>query len=553
MNETMTALPWRTAFPDAADWDATIEPTTLTDLLDGALARFADRPLIEFRDRRITLSDFAARVDALAAGLIEAGIGPGVTIAHYLPNTPWFAICFFAAARAGARIVHLSPLDAPREIAFKLHDSGARILVATNLGGMLACAARMLDEGVIDRVLVGDDGLWGPSPATDAVPWSEAIRPLPQAPPPAVWPVLSPDDIAVIQYTGGTTGLPKGAMLSHANLTAAAAIYKTWRGATNDPIVPQRAIAVLPLFHIFALTTLLLKSVADGGEMLLRPRFDIATVLDDIGRKRATAFAGVPTMWIGLANHPAAAGCDFSSLRECVTGGAAIPFEIEQRITRLVGQRLLNGWGMTETSPAGTRVPANSTPAANLIGIPLPGIDMRIVSLDDPTHALPTGEIGEIAIRGPNVFASYWNRPDETARCFAGGYFLTGDIGRMDERGQFFLLDRKKNMIISSGFNVYPAAIENAIYEHPDVAETIVIGIPDPYRGQAAKAFVSLKPGAAQLTIEGLRDFLTDRLGKHEMPASLELRDALPRSAVGKLTARVLVDEEAAKRERVDA
>ena len=553
MNDTMTAMPWRHAFPDAADWDAAIEPATLTGLLDTAVARFADRPLIEFRDRRITFSEFASRVDALAAGLIEAGIGPGVTIAHYLPNTPWFAVCFFAAARVGARIVHLSPLDAPREIAFKLADSGARILVATNLGGMLACATRMLEEGVVDRVLVGDDALWGPSPATDAVPWSDRIVPLPQAPPPAVWPVLSPDDIAVIQYTGGTTGLPKGVMLSHANLTAAVAIYKAWRSGTSDDPVRDRVIVVLPLFHIFALTTLLLRSVVEGGEMLLRPRFDLATLLDDIGRRRATAFAGVPTMWIALASHPAAAGCDFSSLRECVTGGAAIPFEIEQRITRLVGQRLLNGWGMTETSPAGTRVPAGSTPQANLIGIPLTGIDMRIVSLDDPAHALETGEIGEIAIRGPNVFTHYWNRPDETARSFVGGFFLTGDIGRMDERGQFFLLDRKKNMIISSGFNVYPAAIENAIYEHPDVAETIVIGVPDPYRGQAAKAFISLKPGAAPLTIEGLRDFLADRLGKHELPASLELRDALPRSAVGKLTARALVDEEALKRERVDA
>ena len=549
----MTAMPWRDAFPEAADWGAPIEPETLTQLLDRAIASYADRPLIEFRERQMTFAEFATRVDRLAAGLLEAGIGPGVAIAHYLPNTPWFPICFFAAARAGARIVHLSPLDAPREIAHKLHDSGARILVATNLGGMLACALRMLEEGAVDRVLVGDDAQWGPSPATDAVPWSERVVRLPEADAPASWPVLSADEVAVVQYTGGTTGLPKGAMLTHANLTAATAIYKTWNLGPRDDSQRDRAIVVLPLFHIFALTTLLLRSVADGGEMLLRPRFDIETLLDDIGRRRATAFAGVPTMWIALSNHPASAGCDFSSLRDCVTGGAAIPFETEQRITRLIGQRLMNGWGMTETAPAGTRVASSSTPQANLIGIPLPAIDMRIVSLDDPSQVMQTGEVGEIAIRGPNVFAGYWNRPEETARSFAAGYFLTGDIGRMDQSGQFFLLDRKKNMIISSGFNVYPAAIENAIYEHPDVAETIVIGVPDPYRGQAAKAFVSLKPGTERMTLDGLRLFLADRLGKHEMPAALELRDALPRSAVGKLTAKVLIDEEAARRIRVDA
>ncbi len=550
----ISLTPWREAFPEVAAWDTPIEPTTLPALLDRALARFADRPFIDFRDRRIDFTSFGRAVDGLAAGLLRAGIGPGVPIAHYLPNTPWFPVCFFAAARIGAIIVHLSPLDAPREIMHKLRDSGARTLVVTNLGGMLTGSLRMLDEGLVDRILVGEDDRWGPSPAAEPVTWSDRVQPLPSGTPEAAWPVTAPDDIAVIQYTGGTTGLPKGAMLSHANLAAATAIYDACHRGSRSA-APDRAITVLPLFHIFALTTLMLRAVTGGGELLLHPRFDVDTVLDDIGRKRATAFAGVPTMWIALANHPAARSCDFSSLTDCVTGGAAIPFDVEQRVTRLVGRRLMNGWGMTETSPAGTRVATESEPQPNLIGIPLPGIDMRIVSLDDPTHALPAGETGEIAIRGPNVFKGYWNRPDETAKSFAGGYFLTGDIGRMDERGQFFLLDRKKNMIISSGFNVYPAAIEQAIYEHPDVAETIVIGVPDDYRGQAAKAFISLKPDRPPITLESLRAFLADRVGRHEMPAALELRHSLPRSPVGKLLAKVLIDEEAARREHaaVDA
>ena len=249
------------------------------------------------------------------------------------------------------------------------------------------------------------------------------------------------------------------------------------------------------------------RHVSDGNEILLRPRFEVETVLDDIERKRASVFSGVPTMWIGLLNHAGSEGRDFSSLRTCMSGGAPLPFEVEQRAERLLGRRLLGGWGMTETCPAGTRVPARATPRPGLIGAPLPGIEMRVVALDDPSRIMPTGELGEIAIRGANVFSGYWNQPEVSAKAFHDGFFLTGDIGRMDEDGLFVLKDRKKNMIISSGFNVYPAAIENAIYEHHDVEEAIVIGIPDPYRGQAAKAFLKLRPGAPDITLAALRGF----------------------------------------------
>ncbi len=224
-----------------------------------------------------------------------------------------------------------------------------------------------------------------------------------------------------------------------------------------------------------------------------------------------------------------------------------MPYEVSQRIERLVGKRLGGGWGMTETSPAGTRIPPGVPMQPGLIGVPLPGIEMRVVDSVEPSRALPPGEVGELAIRGLNVFQGYWNRPEDTRAAFCDGFFLTGDIGTMDARGLFRVLDRKKHMIISSGFNVYPAAIENAIYEHPDIAEVIVIGVPDAYRGQAAKAFATLRPGAPELTLAGLNEFLADRLGRHEMPAALELRDSLPRSPAGKLLAKPLLDEELAK------
>lgn len=301
------------------------------------------------------------------------------------------------------------------------------------------------------------------------------------------------------------------------------------------------------MFHIYALTVVLLTGLARGDELLLRPRFDIATTLADISERRATRFPGVPTIWIALANHPDSRRSDFSSLRVAGSGGAPMPFDVEQRVTALIGRRLGGGWGMTETSPTGTRIPDNAPRIPGLIGIPLPGIDLIVVDRTDGHRRLPPGEIGELAIRGPNVFAGYWNRPEDTATAFCDGFFLTGDIGAMDERGLFRLLDRKKNMIISGGFNVYPTQVESAIYEHPSVAEAIVIGVADAYRGEVAKAFVTLRPGAPALTLDALRDFLADRLGKHELPAALEVRDSLPRSPAGKLLAQVLRDEERAK------
>ena len=540
--------PWRNSFADCADWEAPIATGTLPALLDSAAASFGDDPVITFRGRHIGFRALRDHADRVAAGLLRMGVGPGQSVALYLPNTPWHPVAFFALARTGARIVHLSPLDAPRELAHKLHDSGARLLIATNLPGMLPMALGLLEKGAVARLLIGEDAAWGPSPAAQAVPWGAHVQPIPEADPPPSWPLVTPDDIALLQYTGGTTGLPKGAMLTHGNLTAAVSIYRNWHeGARADPNRRHRVIAVLPLFHIYALTVVLLGSVALGHEMLLHPRFDVAEVLDDICVKRATWFPGVPTMWIALANHPDAANCDFSSLALASSGGAPMPFDVEQRVTRLVGSRLGGGWGMTETSPAGTRIPAAAEPAPGLIGIPLPGIDLAMVDRTDPGRFLPPGEIGELAVRGPNVFRGYWNKPEETRAAFHDGFFLTGDIGVMDARGLFRLLDRKKNMIISGGFNVYPTAIEAAIYEHPAVAEVIVIGIPDEYRGQAAKAFVTLKPGAAPFAIEELKTFLADKLGRHEIPAALEFRESLPRSPAGKLLAQALRDEENAK------
>jgi len=369
-----------------------------------------------------------------------------------------------------------------------------------------------------------------------------------EAPTPSHWPPVSADDIALLQYTGATTGVPKAAVLTHANLTAAVSSYRIWIGGQRGADAPpDRVLAVLPLFHIYGLVSVVLRHLASGNELLLRSRFDIEAVLRDIEVNRVTAFPGVPTMWAALVNHPGIEQRDLSSLRACASGGAPLPVELAERFGRISGLPLPSGWGMTETSPAGISPPLRGPAKPGTIGLPLPGITVEVVALDDPHRVLGSSEAGELRIKGKNVMQRYWNRPDETAAAFADGGFLSGDIGTVDEDGYFFILDRKKDMILSGGFNVYPQVIEQAIYEHPDVEEALVIGVPDPYRGEAAKAFVKLKSGASPLTLDALKDFLADKIGRNEMPAALEIRAALPRTSVGKLSKKELIEEERAR------
>ncbi len=542
--------PWEGLYPPGVRWDAPIATMTLSALLDRCAARHGPRAAFEFRDGRHSYRDLAARADQMAAGLLRAGIGAGQSVALYLPNTLWHPIAFFAILRTGARVVHLSPLDPPRALARKMADSGARAIVTTNLPSVLPNALTLLAAGSAERLILGADDAWGPNAEAQPIPHDLRIllaASLGADAPPA-WPAIAPDDIAVLQYTGGTTGRPKAAMLSHANLTAAVSIYEAWSaGIDLAPQAGERTILVLPLFHIYALTAVMLRGLARGVELLLRPRFDVETTLGDIEQKRAVYFPGVPTMWIALVNHPGIETRDLSSLRISGSGGASLPFEVAQRWRALSGLRLGGGWGMTETCPAGTAIPLDFDFGPGAIGVPLPRIEMDIASLDDPRRILPPGEIGEIRIRGPNIFSGYWNRPEESAAAFVDGWFLTGDIGSMDRQGVFTLLDRKKDMIISGGFNVYSRVIEEAIHEHPAVAEAAVIGVPDAYRGHAAKAFVRLRERASPFTLDELRGFLAERLGRHELPAALELREDLPRTPVGKLAKRALIEEERAR------
>ncbi|SHG20709.1 dicarboxylate--CoA ligase PimA [Bradyrhizobium erythrophlei] len=529
-------------YPEGVHWDDPIARGTLPDLLSKAAADYGERPALEFRDRPISYIGLEAMVEVAASAFLRAGYGKNASIALFLGNSPDHPTNFFGALKAGARVVHLSPLDGERALSHKLSDSGARILVTSDLAALLPMALKFLEKGLLDRLIVCEDDHWGAvgNPHTP-IPDHPAIVTFKKfaegAAKPAQWPKVAADDVALLQYTGGTTGLPKGAMLSHGNLTSAVSIYDVWGKNTRPRRAgPARVICVLPLFHIYALTVILLRCLERGDLISLHQRFDVEAVMRDIEVKRATDFPGVPTMWIAIASLPDLDRRDLSSLVSCGSGGAPLPVEVARIFERKTNMKLKSGWGMTETCSPGTGHPPEGPEKPGSIGLMLPGIEMDVVALEDSRKVLPPGEVGEIRIKGPNVTKGYWNRPQETAEAFVGDRFLTGDIGYMDQDGYFYLVDRKKDMIISGGFNVYPQMIEQAIYEHPAVQEVIVIGIPDDYRGEAAKAFVKLRAGAKPFTLEELKAFLAGKLGKHEIPAALEFVDELPRTSVGKLS-----------------
>jgi long-chain acyl-CoA synthetase len=549
--------PWEATYPPGLSWDITTPDYSLPEHLQRCVTAHGHKPFLDYRGHEISYAEFGRRVHQCAAGLLALGIKPDEKIALYLPNTPYHPISFFGVLKAGGVVVHLSPLDAPRELVHKLADSGARTMITTNFAPMLAGAQRLLEAGHIDRLIVGDDAAFGAAPGIPLVPVPEGdgriinFDRLMHAALPDTWPVLNPAQLAVLQYTGGTTGLPKGAIHTHATLNASVAIYDQYFSSQSPDDVddPHRVIAVLPFFHIYALVVLLLWQMKRGSVLFLHLRFDADAVLHDIEVKKATYFPGVPTMWIALNSIPGIEKRDFSSLRQVGSGGAPLPVEVAQRFERLVGTRIGGGWGMTETASAGTAHLMSGLFKQESVGLPLPGMAAKIVALDDPRTELPTGETGELCISGPNIFKGFWNKPEETEKAFIGGYYLTGDIGRMDEDGMLYLVDRKKDMIISGGFNVYPRTIEDAVYEHPDVEECSVIGIFDEYRGQAAKAFIKMKDGAREFSLDDLRAFLADKIGRHEMPAELEFRDSLPKTPVGKLSKKELLAEEAQKRQ----
>ncbi len=557
--------PWTASYPPGVSWDAPLQPRMLQDLLDDAIAQWPDNNALSFMGQRTTYRALDELIDRCAAGLRALGVQPGVHVGLFLPNSPHYPIAFFGILRAGGTVVNYSPLDAARVLEHKIEDSQTDILITLDLAVLYPQMQALLGRTSLKTLVVGNLAEMSANPAATrqhlaqagqlATPqWDAKHLTFEQlldndgryVPCPASDPEKT---LAVLQYTGGTTGQPKGAMLTHANVSTAIAQFKATASGKVRLLTPgsDRILTVLPLFHIYALAMNMVYGLHTGAELILHLRFDAESVLTDLVNQRVTMFPAVPTMYTALLDRPGIETLDFSALRFCSTGGAPVPQEVNRRFSALTGCRLYEGWGLTETSPAGTFTPITGEPRPGSCGVPVPGMDMRFASLDQPDQWVPLGERGEICVRGPNVMRGYWNNPDATtAAMTADGYLRTGDVGYMDEDGYVYIVDRTKDMILCSGYNVYPRMLEEAIYEHPSVSEVSVIGVADAYRGQSPKAFVALKKGAEPFTLQELQAFLKDRLGKHEMVQALEIRDSLPKTPVGKLSKKELYDAERA-------
>jgi len=552
--EPQPTYPWLKSYPSGVDWAQSFEPKLLGSMLGSAVAAYGKHPCTYFMGKRLSYRELGALTDRAARGLQALGVGPGVKVGLLLPNAPTVPLFYYGVLKAGGTVVNFNPLYSLEEIEFQIRDSGTEIMVTLDLELTFDKVEAMLKRRVLDRAVVasfasllpplkslGLKVLRGPRLAQlEKSP--ERDRIVPEAELMAndgnyERPDITTDAVAVLQYTGGTTGTPKAAMLTHANISINAAQVTAWMN--RPPTENDRVLGVLPLFHVFAMTAVMNLGITQGMEIILVPKFELIDTLKLIQKLRPTVMPGVPTLFNAIMRYPRIRNFDISSLEFCLSGGAPLPIEVKRGFEALAGCHLVEGYGLSETSPVATCNPLDREPKEGSIGLPLPRTEISIRSLEDPSAEMPIGEAGEVCIAGPQVMPGYWNKQEETEASFSGRFFRTGDVGYMDEDGFVFIVDRIKDMINCSGFKVYPRRVEEALYEHDSVAEVTVIGIPDAYRGEAPKAFVRLKEGV-QATERELLDFLGIKLSKIEIPAEIEFRDELPKTMIGKLSKKEL-------------
>jgi len=560
MRQTEIAMPWMASYPENLDWHCKISDEPMPAVLDRQAAQGGDRNCVNFLGRIFSYGEISDLSDRMAKGLQQLGIGKGDRVGLFLPNTPYAVIAFFAVLKAGGIVVNFNPLYADEEVRNQIDDSGVRVMVTLDLKMMLPKLQRMLGRPPLEKIIVCSMSAALPFTKSQlfkifkrrdivSVPKDERIVGFDSLTGNdgdyVRHEIDSVKDVAVLQYTGGTTGVPKGAMLTHANIAINARQVQLWDDGPQGR--QERVMGLLPLFHVFAMTVVMNAAIVSGAEMILLPRFDVITALKAIEKTRPTQFPGVPTLFNAIDQEPTVNKYDLTSIGICISGGAPLPLKVKQAFEARAGCKLVEGYGLSECSPVVTCNPVIGVNKEGGIGLPLPGTAIEIRALDDPDKIMPIGESGEICIIGPQVMAGYWGRPDETARTIRNGRLHTGDIGYMDEDGYTFVIDRLKDMILCSGFNVYPRMIEEAIYRHPAVAEVTVVGIPDDYRGETPKAFIRLKPGH-ELMVAELKTFLQDKISPIEMPGEVEFRDELPKTMIGKLSKKELLAEEQQKR-----
>ncbi|WP_346199904.1 long-chain-fatty-acid--CoA ligase [Caldifermentibacillus hisashii] len=557
----MENKPWLKHYPPQIPHTLTYEETSLQQLLKNTAEKYPNKIAIHFNGKELSYKELYESALKFAGYLQKIGIQKGDRVAIMLPNTPQSVISFYGVMMAGGIVVQTNPMYTERELAFQMKDSGAKAIVALDI--LFPRIKKIQGETELEHIIITAIKDYLPFPKNLVYPFiqkkqygysvkvehkgndhlfTEIMKhPALQEP---IMNINFEEDLAILQYTGGTTGFPKGVMLTHKNLIANTKMCQAWLYKCREG--EEIVLGALPFFHVYGMTTVMILSILQASKMVLIPKPDPEVLLKTIQSQRPTMFPGAPTMYIGMLNHPELSKYDLSSIDSCISGSAPLPVEVQEQFERLTGGKLVEGYGLTESSPVthanllwdGERVKGS-------IGLPWPDTlaEIRSVETGEP---LPVGEIGELVVKGPQVMKGYWNRPEETQEVLKDGWLHTGDMGYMDEEGYFYIVDRKKDMIIASGYNIYPREIEEVLYEHPAVKEVVVAGVPDPYRGETVKAYIVLKEGTT-VTEDELNKFARKNLAAYKVPRKYDFRDELPKTTVGKILRRQLVEEEKRK------
>ncbi len=562
---TTTLHPWLGHYPKDIDWQEEIVPRALPVMLEETAAKYPRRIAVEFLGRRVGYQDLLIQAQTLASALQKKGISKGDRVGIMLPNCPAYIISYYGILMAGGTVVNINPLYAEAELIHQIEDAGIDILITANLQLIFPKVEVALQQTDLKKLIIVDfarelppvkgwlyrivkmKDLAATSHCKPCSSFHTLIRTIAKPEPVTIEPEK---DIAVLQYTGGTTGVAKGAVLTHANLYINAVQCERWcKSAFSDH---EKVMGVLPLFHVFAMTAIMNLGILRGFELVLLPRFDLVQLLKMVTRIRPTLMPGVPTMFNAINQHDNLSEYDLSSLACCISGGAGLPLEVKQRFEELTGCTVIEGYGLTETSPVAAANPLIGDNRAGSIGLPFPQTHISIRNPDEPAEEMPVGEVGEICIAGPQVMQGYWNRPEEQAHVFTpDGYLRTGDLGKMDADGYSYVVDRLKEMIISHGYNIYPRHVEEALYEHDAVAEAAVIGVPDETYGQKVKACVVLKSGFKP-SEQDIRLFLEKKLARYAIPREIDFRAELPKSMIGKILKKELLAEELDRAKQAD-
>lgn len=552
----MEDRPWFKFWPEGVPKTIEYPEQPLQAFLEQSARKYPDNAAILFYGKKTAFAELLSQARAFAAGLQALGVEKGDRVSLFMPNVPQFVVSFFGGLLAGAVIVQTNPLYTARELEAQLKDSGSETIVAVDF--LFPVVAEARKKVPLKNVVVADikDALRFPLSALYPIkkkrdgravkiqpkPWIHRFKGIVRTDPKKMKPVsVDPkEDIAVLQYTGGTTGTPKGAMLTHYNLVA--------NTMQSNAILPDREegkevfLTAIPLFHVYGLTTAMLCSVSLGATMIVHPDpREIVALVKLINKHRPSIFPGVPALYVAIINHPLVKKMDVTSIRACISGSAPLPMEVKRKFDSLTGGKVVEGYGLTEASPVTHCNPLYGK-VKECIGLPVADTESGIVDLEEGMQELPANEKGELVVRGPQVMKGYWGNPDETAEALRGSWLHTGDIAYMDKDGYFHIVDRKKDMILVSGYNVYPREVEDVLFEHPAVKEAAVVGAPHPKSGELVKAFIALKEGKTA-TKEQLQKHCRQSLAPYKIPREVEFREELPKTAVGKILRRELKDE----------